>query len=425
MPDHNLSRGEALPAEAAPTTLDAGQEAETGDPRRRRRRRWWPLGLAAVALAAAGVAVVAVRPDFAGGPAPARTVSVPAAPVAPAPLPPALTVAVAPAEARSMARPVVGDGSILPWQELVVGTEASGLRVAEVAVEEGERVREGQLLVRLDDSVLRAQRDQFAAGLEEAEAALRVARQDLDRTVELARGQIAARQQLDQRRAAADQADARLAVARAKLLEIEARLAQTRILAPDDGVVTRRTTLLGAVVQPGQEMARMIRDGRLELYARIPELELGRVRPGQAVKVTHGEREIAARVRALAPTVVADTRLGTVYVALPPDSGLLPGMFARAEIATGEAEVLAVPLEALVVRDGRPAVFVLPPGAERVALRPVATGARREGMVEVTRGLAAGERIVVAGAGFLADGDRVRVAEDAAAAPAAAMVSGR
>lgn len=308
-----------------------------------------------------------------------------------------------------MARPVVGDGSVLPWQELVVGNEASGLRVAEVAVEEGERVAKGQLLVRLDDSVLRAQRDQYAAGIEEAQSALVLARQDLERTIELSRGQIAARQQLDQRRAGADQAEARLAVARARLLEIEARLAQARIVAPDDGVVTRRPALMGTVVQPGQEMVRMIRDGRLELNARVPELQLARVRPGQAVRVLHGDREIAASVRAVAPTVAPETRLGTVYVALPPGSGLLPGMFARAEIATGETEVVAVPLEALVVREGEPAVFVLAEGADRVALRPIATGARREGMVEVTRGLAPGERVVTAGAGFLADGDRVRV----------------
>ncbi len=396
MPDHNPLRADAgLPAEAAP-------------PRPGRRRRMLRLGLLLLGALALAGAILLARPEIAARlrPAPAATPTA----IAPAPAPPSLTVAVAPAAARGMARPVVGDGSVVAWQELVVGNEASGLRVAEVAVEEGQRVNRGDLLVRLDDSLLRAQRDQFAAGLAEAEAALRIARQDFERTVELARGQIAARQLLDQRRAAAEQAEARLSIARAKLAEIEARLAQARILAPDDGVVSRRAALLGAVVQPGQEMARMIRDGRLELNARVPELELSRVSPGQAARVMHGEREIPARVRAIAPTVAAETRLGIVHLALPPDSGLLPGMFARAEIATGEAEVLTIPLEAVVVRDGRPAVFVLPPATDRVALRAIATGQRRDGLVEVTQGLAPGDRVVVAGAGFLADGDRVRLA---------------
>ncbi|WP_343893685.1 efflux RND transporter periplasmic adaptor subunit [Craurococcus roseus] len=328
-------------------------------------------------------------------------------------------MAVAPAVARPMARAVVGDGSVVAWQELVVGAEAGGLRVVEVAVEAGDRVRQGQLLARLEDSVLAAQRDAAEAGVREAEAALRVAQQDLVRSVELSRGQIAARQTLEQREAAERQAVARLAASRARRDEAVARLAQTRIVAPTDGTVSRRTALLGTVVPMGQEMARLIRDDRLELDARVPELDLAAVEPGQRVRVVHGEREVEARVRAVAPTVAPETRLGTVHVALPPDSGLRPGMFARAEIQTEAATTLTVPQEALVFRDGRPAVFVLT-GEDRVALRPLAAGRRREGVVEVLGGLAPGERVVVAGAGFLSDGDRVRLASAAPGGVAAA-----
>jgi RND family efflux transporter MFP subunit len=167
-------------------------------------------------------------------------------------------------------------------------------------------------------------------------------------------------------------------------------------------------------------MVRLIRDDRLEVEARVPELELARVRPGQPVRVVHGERAIEAGVRLIAPTVSAETRLGIVRVALPPGSGLSPGMFTRAEIATGEAVVPTVPLEAVVLRGegGRPSVFVLPPGSDHVALRPVVTGARRDGLVEVTQGLLEGEAVVVAGAGFLTDGDRVRVITPEGAAAA-------
>jgi HlyD family secretion protein len=100
-------------------------------------------------------------------------------------------------------------------------------------------------------SVLSDQRNAADANVQEAEAALRVARQDLVRSEELSRGQIAARQTLEQREAAARQAEARLAAARARRDEAVARLAQTRVVAPTDGTVSRRTALLGAVAPAG------------------------------------------------------------------------------------------------------------------------------------------------------------------------------
>ncbi|HEV7267651.1 MAG TPA: efflux RND transporter periplasmic adaptor subunit [Falsiroseomonas sp.] len=397
MPDHPLP--DTVLPRAAPTPEP--------DPAPAPRRRW---PLAALLLAAAVGAGVVLREDIVAvlrPPAPPPAAATVAAPT------PALTVAVAEARPALLARRIAGDGSVVAWQELVIGAEAGGLRVVEVAVQEGEAVREGQLLVRLEDALLTAQRDQAEAAVAEAEAALRIARQDLARAVELSRTQSAPRQTVEQREAAEAQAEARLAAARARRDEAAARLAQARILAPADGIVSRRTALLGAVTQPGQEMLRMIREGRVELDARVPELELAAVRPGQPVRVIHGERVIEAEVRAIAPTISPETRLGIVHVALPPDSGLRPGMFARAEIIPEPAPRLTVPQSALLFRDGSPAVLVLE--GERVALRPVETGLRREGVVEITTGLRPSERVVVSGAGFLRDGDRVRVADPAIA----------
>ncbi|WP_426959425.1 efflux RND transporter periplasmic adaptor subunit [Muricoccus radiodurans] len=336
-------------------------------------------------------------------PAPAQAAAAPAEP------PPVLTVAVVPASPRPLARVVVGDGSVVAWQELVIGAEAGGLRVAEVLVEEGDRVRAGQALVRMDEALLRATLGQAEAAVTEAEAALRNARQDLARAAELSRTGNTPRQTFEQREAVALQAQARVASAVARREEVSARLAQARIVAPTDGIVSRRSVLPGNVTAAGQEMLRMIRDGRLELDARVPELELAALRPGQPVQVTHGDRVIMGEVRSLAPTVSAETRLGVVHVALPADSGLRPGMFARAEIRPGDAPGLTVPQASVVFREGRPAVFVVQ--GERVALRPVTIGRRAEGRVEVTAGLTDGERVVASGAGFLSDGDRVRVAD--------------
>ena len=388
MPDHNLMNGETF-AGAAERPTPA-------------RRRW--LTLAVLSLLAVGGAVL-MRGEIAAWlhrPAPA------AAPLAAEP-PPALTVAVAPATQRPLARIVTGDGSVVAWQELVIGAEAGGLRVAEVAVEEGDSVRAGQLLVRMDETLLRAILGQAEAAVAEAQAALRNARQDLARAADLSRSGNAPRQTLELRQATAQQAEARVASVVARQGEVAARLAQARIVAPVDGIVSKRGVLPGHVTAAGQEVVRLIRDGRIELDARVPELELAAVQPGQPVRVTHGDRVVTGTVRAVAPTVVAETRLGIVHVALPEGSGLRPGMFARAEIRPGDAPGLTVPQSAPLFREGRPAVHVL--AKDRVALRPVTTGRRGEGVVEVTSGLAEGERVVVTGAGFLSDGDRVQVAD--------------
>lgn len=391
MPDHHLPDPPALAGAAAAPM----------------RRRWLLPALAVLVLllGGAGAAAWIIRRQPAASPAPA------AAPT------PALTVALAEVREERLARPVVGDGSVAAWQELVIGTETGGLKVVEVNFEEGDQVRQGQVLVRIDPAVPAAQAAQAEAAAIEAEAALRLAEADLRRSAELARTESVARQTLDQRQSAARQAEARLIAARARRDEAQARLEQVTIEAPADGVISRRTILLGAVVQPGQEMFRLIRDGRLELDARVPELDLGGVAPGQRVRVIHGAREIEARVRTIAPVVAGETRLGIVRVALPPDSGLRPGMFARAEILPEAATpVLTVPQEAVVFRGGGAVAFVLPEGAERVVQRAVVPGQRREGRVEVTAGLAAGERVVATGAGFLSDGDMVRVAPPAAPA---------
>jgi RND family efflux transporter MFP subunit len=266
-----------------------------------RRSRWRAALGWLVALLVLGAAGWWAVPRLLHRPAPA--------PVA-AEAPPALTVVLAPVRRQVLARPVIGDGSVVAWQELVIGTETGGLRVLEVAFEEGEAVRAGQVLVRLDPAVPAAVAAQAEAAVAEAEASLRIAQADLRRSAELARSENVARQILEQREAAARQAEARLLAARARNDEAKARLAQATLVAPSDGVVSRRSVLVGAVVQPGQEMLRLIRDGRIELAARIPELELGGVQPGLPARVFHGERETQGRVRALAPVVAGDTRLG-------------------------------------------------------------------------------------------------------------------
>jgi len=379
-----------------PIPIEAPQESSA--PARPGRRWLWPALLGLV-LAGGAIATVQWRPSHPT----ARPVAAPAAV-------PALTVAIAPAAMRRMAASVVGDGSIVPWQELVIGTEVGGLRIVEAPLDEGMPVRAGELLARLDDRVLAAQAAQAEAAVNEAASFLEFARAEEARSEALVRSQAGSRQLLEQRQSVTRQAEARLVSAGARQAEVLARLAQTRILAPTDGIVSRVSVRIGAVTALGQEMFRVIRDGRLELEARVPELELAGVQPGQSATIRHGGREITAEVRLIAPVVAAETRLGVVRIALPADSGLRPGMFARAVIHGPAREAIIVPASAVVFREGAPQAFVLPEGLERVVMRRLVAGARQDGMVEITEGLTPGERVVIAGAGFLVNGDLVRLA---------------
>ena len=321
---------------------------------------------------------------------------------------PALTVGVAGLKARPMTQIVVGTGSVAAWQQLTVAAEIAGLRIVEIAVDEGDTVKQGQVLARLDDSILTAQASQYDAAVREADANLTNARAEFRRAEELQTGRNIAEATYQQRQTAASTAEARLAMIRAQAAEVRAKIAQTVIRAPTDGVISKRAALVGSVASVGMELFRMIREGRVELQAQVPELDIGKVKAGQSAHVVHGDVAVTGTIRLVSPVVDNATRLGMAYVALPADSTLKPGMFASAEIAVGTRKGLAVPQEALVFRDGRPAAFAV--GADnRVSLRLLETGTRQNGWVEIRSGLDPAERIVVAGAGFLNDGDLVRV----------------
>ena len=202
-----------------------------------------------------------------------------------------------------------------------------------------------------------------------------------------------------------------MAAARARVQSTELRLSQTRVIAPDYGVISARTATVGSLAQPGQELFRLIRQNRLEWRAEVTATELPRIRPGQTVKVELAEGVTTqGRVRIGAPTVDPQTRIGLVYVDLPPDSGARAGTFARGVFELGEAPALILPQSAVLLRDGFSYVFKIE-GADQVAQTKVSVGRRVDDQVEITSGLSPNMRVVATGAGFLTDGDTVRVVE--------------
>lgn len=310
-----------------------------------------------------------------------------------------------------LARTLTVSGTISAWEEVPVGAETGGLVATAVYVDEGSYVRQGQVMVKLNDDVLRAQLAQQDAAVKSAEALVAQQNAALERARELRERGYLSQAALDTAQANQRTAAAQLDAARAGRSETATRLGQTSIRAPVSGRVISRSVTRGQIVQPGMELFRVVRDGRLELDAQVPESDLALVRAGQTAVVTadRSDGPIGGRVRIVTPEVDPRSRLGVARIALPGEGDLRTGMFARAEIALGQLPALVIPSEAVIYREGQAGVYVVG-DTSTVRFVQVRTGVREGPNVAIESGLTEGQRVVVKGAGFLGDGDRVTVA---------------
>lgn len=328
----------------------------------------------------------------------------------PAAVKPALTIQTVRPQAAQWPQTLPATGSLAAWQEVVIGAEVGGQRLAQLLVDVGDRVKKGQLLARLSPGTLEADAAAARAAVAESEATAQDARRSAERVKSLQGSEALSAQALDQAAAADAQAKARLASARAALQAAELRLAYTRITAPDDGVISARSAVEGALVQPGQELFRLQRQGRLEWRAELPGADLARVQPGQRVSLqpAGSTGAVEGRVRRISPQIDPQTRNGMVYVDLKPAAQLRAGLFARGELVLGESAVLTLPQSAVLLRDGFSYVFKLEKD-NKVRQHKVELGRRQGERVEVRNGLTTETQVAASGVGFLADGDTVRV----------------
>jgi RND family efflux transporter MFP subunit len=328
---------------------------------------------------------------------------------------PSLTVETVAPRLRALAREVTASGAIAAWEEVAVGVEVSGLRVAEVMVEVGDTVRRGDVLLRLDARTLRAQAAQSEASVAEAQANAEVAAKRARRTRELAVQKFVSQQDADQAEAEAISAQAQLRTARAALQAADVQLGFTEVRAPHDGVVSARSVQPGQVAGASAELLRLIRDRRLEWRAELAEADLIRVAPGTLVRVSGPDAvAVEGHVRQVSPALDPQRRTGTVYADLPQTGNLRAGMFAAGRLVLGRGEAMVIPLEAVVRRDGRAYAYVVD-AQNRARERRIDTGTTAGADIEVREGLSSGERVVARGAGFLSDGDLVRVVKAGAA----------
>ncbi|MYM68731.1 efflux RND transporter periplasmic adaptor subunit [Pseudoduganella sp. FT55W] len=333
----------------------------------------------------------------------------------------ALTVTTTKPSNASLPIKLAANGNVAAWQEASVSSESNGLRLTEVRVNVGDVVKAGDVLAVFSAETVNADLAQAQAALHEAEANAADAAANAARARTLQNSGALSAQQISQYNTAEQTANARIASAKAALASQQLRLKYTKVVAPDSGVISARSATVGAVSNPGTELFRMIRQGRLEWRAEVVAADLRNLKPGvtAVVKAANGS-EVTGKVRMIAPTVDPQTRSALVYVDLPQNAGskdapFKAGMFASGQFELGASSAMTVPQQAIVVRDGFSFVFRLN-ADKHVSQIKVQPGRRLGDRIEVLGGLNADTQIVVRGAGFLNDGDLVSVVADTLAA---------
>lgn len=301
------------------------------------------------------------------------------------------------------------NGNIAAWQEAVIGPELSNYRITEVHANIGDVVKNGQMLARIAADTVENELAETLATVAEAKATLTEARANHERAKQLREKGFFSAQQSMQTQTAADTALARLNAAKARLQTAELKRSKATVRAPDDGIISARAATVGTLTQPGQELFRLIRGGRLEWRAEVTAAELSRLKPGQVATLNSPNGDVVKGVvRTVAPTVDPQTRNALVYVDLPTSATrrVSAGMFARGEFHLGQSSALTLPQSAVLLREGFAYVFRV--AGDKVTQTKIGIGRRNGERIEIS-GLDAQAQVVASGVGFLADGDTVRI----------------
>lgn len=348
--------------------------------------------------------------------------------------PPAVTVVTA--ASRPFVDRLFVSGTLVAREEALVAAQIDGLTIVEVDAEDGDTVKAGQVLARLDRSQLDALIAGNDAAIQRADAAIAQAKSQIDQAqaqvsfasddynrAQKLGGQVIAASTIDQRhtslltaQAQLDAAQHALNVAQADRLsrdadrkELEVRIARTDVKSPVDGVVSRRTARLGATAAgAGDPLFRIIENGAIDLEADVPEQSMAELADGMSVSlVVPGVADpIEGKVRLISQEIDKASRTGKVRIALDAAAPARIGAFASGEVSIGKSQGLSVPSTA-IERDGRTANLLVVKD-NVVEERKVTLGIEEGDAVEIKDGLQPGDLVVARAAAFLRPGDRVR-----------------
>ena len=303
---------------------------------------------------------------------------------------------------------VEASGNVMPWHESTISSEVGGLRLASVLVSEGDTVKKGQVLARLNAATVETDLDVANAQLAEAEAILAQAVATLERANRLAPSGGVSRQELTLYETQKHTAEARVNAARAQVKRQQLKLEFATLSAPDDGVISSASAAEGSIVQAGSELFRLIRQGRLEWRAEVRGDQLMKLTTGQEVVIRSPlGSEIKGTVRRVSPTIDVTTRNGLVYVDLPASSELKAGLNVSGSINLGKRKTQILPASAVLNPGSTARVFRLNADSE---LEPidVKTGRIKDDWVEILSGLDDRTAVVAKDLKRLKEGDLVK-----------------
>lgn len=306
-------------------------------------------------------------------------------------------------------------GTLMPRNWTAVKAKAAG-EVRELLVREGEAVKAGQVVARIDTTEAQARLQEKIADLEGGKAQLAYATRNREQQLQLMRQNFISQNAFENTQSNYLVAEARLNALQAQVAVARKALDDTVVRAPISGIVAERFAQPGEKVAVDGKLLTVVNLGEFEVEAAVPASDIPSVRVGQEVSFSvegFDERAFSGRIDRINPSTQTGTRSILVYAVVPNRDGVLKGgLFAKGSLTVDKREqVLLLPITALREESGQTAVWRVAAG--KLALQPVKTGMRNEaaGLVEILSGLEPGEKVVKTNLGTLRAGAEVRLAQ--------------
>ncbi len=328
---------------------------------------------------------------------------------APAAPPPALiTVTTAQTTKLEIVEETVG--TIEGLMDPTIGAEVAG-RVVKVLAHAGDEVKKGQLIAVLDAVDYGLQRREAQAEISRIEALLANQGKIVDRNQRLVQKNFISRNALDDASSQQDALRSQLDGAKAQLAQVDLASSKTRVYAPLDGRVEKQIVSIGDFVKVGDPLLQVIGTQRLRAHLPFPENIAAKLQPGQTVRLTTPtapDQIVTVQIKELKPLVVSTSRAVDVIADVVDQPGWKPGASVNATVVLGERpSAVVVPEASVVLRPAGEVVYAVK--GDKVTQHIVKTGLRRDGVVEITEGLTAGEAVALDGAGFLTDQANIKI----------------
>lgn len=371
------------------------------EPARAASRRGWLLGAAGIAVAVAIAAAVWMSK------ASSPTAMAPLASRTSIPLVSVVTPGVQPVTTQ-----VTFTGTIEARHQLPIGNSGDTGRIVAVYAQVGDRVSRGQLLAKIDDSVLAPQVAQLSAALDRARAQAALSAAEYRRGVAVGPAGGLSAQDIEKLQATSIMDAANVKVVAAQLAVMRAKLALTRIVAPVDGIVLTRNAEVGQIAGSGGTALFDLEDaGQVEMIGQVAEQDMAGLKVGQSASVylIGNPQPFVGHIWLLGAVIDPQSRLGEVRIALPPNPALRPGAFARSSVTLDRAERPVLPQTAVMADNSGSYVYVVGRD-DQVQRRTVQVGSVIPAGVVIEQGLSGKERVVAMDGGFLHSGEKVGVA---------------